>query len=115
MPDDPSQVWVDGRASVRKAIESLARTLTDIQAEPSTVGLAQIVEELAAESAPDVEVHVDITSELSLRPPVQATLLRVVQDAPHNVRKHADTGRAQIDRKNHSHNTSHQYSHRQKS
>lgn len=96
IPDEPSQVWVDGLTSVRKAIESLARTLTDIQAEPSTVGLAQIVEELAADSAPDVEVHVDVAPDVALRPPVEATLLRVVQEALHNVRKHADAARAEV-------------------
>ena len=96
IPDGASQLWVDALASVRKAIDSLHRTLTDVQAEPATADLARIVEDLAAESAPGVDVttHVDVGA--ALRPPVQATLLRVVQEALHNVRKHADAARASV-------------------
>ena len=96
MPDEAHQVWVDGLASVRRAIESLQRTLTDIEGEPSAIGLVPMLEELAAESAPDVEVAVEVDLDVSLRPPVQATLLRVVQEALHNVRKHADAARAEV-------------------
>lgn len=96
MPEDPPPVWVDGLASVRKAIESLDRTLRDIQSEPSTGELVQMVEELATESVPGLEVQIDVALDVSLRPPVQATLLRVVQEALHNVRKHAQAARAEV-------------------
>lgn len=96
LPDEPHQVWVDALTSVRKAIESLDRTLTDIQAEPSSEDLVQIQEELAAEAVPDLEVSLDVALDLSLRPPVQATLLRVVQEALHNVRKHAAATRVDV-------------------
>lgn len=96
MPTEPLQVWVDALASVRKAIEALDRTLTDIQAEPATGGLVQLMDELVAESAPGVHVHVDVAGDVVLRPSVQATLLRVVQEALHNVRKHAQASRAQV-------------------
>lgn len=96
MPAERQQVWVDGLAAVRRAIESLHRTLTDIEAEPSQVGLVQLLEELAAESAPEVAVDVDVALDVSLRPSVQATLLRVVQEALHNIRKHADAVRAEV-------------------
>lgn len=96
IPDGASQLWTDALTSVRKTIDSLHRTLTDIQTEPSTGDLAQIVEDLAAESAPGVDVTTEVDVGTSLRPPVQATLLRVVQEALHNVHKHAQAGRARV-------------------
>ena len=96
MPADASPRWTDALAAVRRAIDSLHDTLTDIQAEPSTGDLAETVEILVAETAPGVHVTVEIDGGMTLRPPVQATLLRVVQEALHNVRKHAGAGRASV-------------------
>jgi signal transduction histidine kinase len=96
IPDGASPRWTDALIAVRKAIDSLHQTLTDIQAEPSAGDLAQIVEDLAAESAPGVDTSVEVDVGATLRPPVQATLLRVVQEALHNVRKHAGAGRASV-------------------
>lgn len=95
-PDGASQLWTDALTSVRKAIDSLHRTLNDIQAELPAAGLTQMVEDLAAESAPGIDVTTDIDVSSALRPNVQATLLRVVQEALHNVRKHAHAGRASV-------------------
>ena len=81
---------------MRRAIESLRQTLTDIEGEPSGLGLVQTLEELAAESAPEVQVVVDVDLDAALRAPVLATLLRVVQEALHNVRKHADATQAEV-------------------
>ena len=96
IPDGASQLWTDALTAVRKAIDSLHHTLTDIQAEPSSDDLVLVVEDLAAESAPGVDVTVQVDVDASLRPPVQATLLRVVQEALHNVRKHAGAERADV-------------------
>lgn len=96
IPAGASPPWVDALAAVRKAVDSLNRTLTDIQAEPSTGDLAHIVEDIATEALPDVAVTVDVAVDVSLRPPVQATMLRVVQEALHNVRKHAQATRADV-------------------
>jgi signal transduction histidine kinase len=96
IPDGASPRWTDALIAVRKAIDSLHQTLTDIRAEPSTGDLAQTVEDLAADSAPGVDLSVEVEVGTSLRPPVQATLLRVVQEALHNVRKHAGAGRASV-------------------
>jgi PAS domain S-box-containing protein len=96
MPEEPLQVWVDALASVRKAVESLDRALTHIQAEASADDLMQVLEELADEAVPGLPVSIDVALDVSLRPPVRATLLRVVQEALHNVRKHADASRADV-------------------
>lgn len=93
---EASPLWTDALAAVRKAIDSLDATLTDIQTEPGTDDLARTVEDLAAESAPGVDVTTDVDLDLALRPPVQAAILRVVQEALHNVRKHARAGRADV-------------------
>ncbi|HAS09661.1 MAG TPA: hypothetical protein DCS55_03950 [Acidimicrobiaceae bacterium] len=96
IPDEASPRWTDALVAVRKAIESLDHTLTDIEAEPATGDLSEMVEILAMESASGLEVTVDVDVDVALRPPVQATLLRVVQEALHNVRKHAGAGRASV-------------------
>lgn len=96
MPAGASQLWLDALTSVRKAIGSLHRTLTDIQAEPSTGDLAHLVEDLATETLPGLIVTTDVALGVALRPPVQATMLRVVQEALHNVRKHASASRADV-------------------
>lgn len=96
MPDEPIQAWVDALASVRKAIESLTQTLSDMEGEVTTQELVQILEDLATEAVPDVSVTIDLPDGLSLRPSVQATLLRVVQEALHNVRKHAQAKEVQV-------------------
>ena len=96
IPDGASPRWTDALISVRKAIDSLHQTLTDIRAEPSTGDLAQILEDLAAETAPGVHMSIEVDVAASLRPPVQATLLRVVQEALHNVRKHAGAAHASV-------------------
>ena len=96
IPEDASQPWVDALAAVRKAIDSLDRTLTDIQAEQSTGDLAKLVEDLADETLPGVEVTTEVALDVSLRPPVQATMLRIVHEALHNVRKHAAATRADV-------------------
>jgi signal transduction histidine kinase len=96
MPDVPVQVWHDALASVRKAVESLHRTLTDIQAEPSTADLAEALEEMAAESVPELDIALDVTVDAPLQPPVRASLLRVVHEALHNVRKHAAASRVEV-------------------
>lgn len=90
MPADEPQVWVDALASVRKAVESLTSTLSAMQEDAPVRDLVGILEDLAAEAVPDVEVTIELADGLPLRPSVQATLLRVVQEALHNVRKHAD-------------------------
>ena len=96
MPADEPQAWVDALASVRRAIESLAQTLSAMQEEAPTRDLLQILEDLATEAVPDVDVTVELAAGLSLRPSLQATLLRVVQEALHNIRKHADARSARI-------------------
>jgi hypothetical protein len=97
IPDGASQRWIDALIAVRKAIDSLDQPLTDIQAEPHVGDLVQLVQDLAEESAPGVGMSVEIDLGASiLRPPVQATLLRVVQEALHNVRKHADADHADV-------------------
>ena len=96
MPDGALQVWHDALAAVRKAVESLDRTLTDIQAEPSTAGLAEALEEMATEAVPDLDVSVDVAIDGTLGPPVRASLLRVVHEALHNVRKHAGATRVEV-------------------
>lgn len=96
MPADPGQAWTEALASVRKAIESLRQTLTAMQGEPQTKDLGQILEDLAVEAVPDVAVAIDLPEPMSLRPSVQATLLRVVQEALHNVRKHARAGAVDV-------------------
>ncbi len=89
MPADPSPAWIDALTSVRRATESLTQTLTAMEAEAPTQDLVQILEDLATEAVPDVDLTIAVAPELSPRPSVQATLLRVVQEALHNVRKHA--------------------------
>lgn len=96
IPEGASQPWVDALAAVRKAIDSLHQTLSDIQAEPSTGDLAQIVDDLVVETVPELDVTTDVAPDVSLRPPVQATMLRVVHEALHNVRKHASASRADV-------------------
>lgn len=96
MPEGASALWTEALVSVRKAIGSLHQTLSDIQSEPTSGDIAQNVEHLAAEAAPDVEVTADIDLGLSLRPSAQATMLRIVQEALHNVRKHAAAARAHV-------------------
>ncbi|MCO8127686.1 PAS domain-containing protein [Acidimicrobiia bacterium EGI L10123] len=93
---DASPRWTDALTAIRKAIDSLHDTLTDIQAEPSTGDLAETVGILVAETVPDVDVTIDVDVDMALRPPVRATLLRVVQEALHNIRKHAGAGRASV-------------------
>lgn len=96
MPDEPLQVWTDAVASVRKAIESLEQTLSEMQTEPAPQDLVQILDDLATEAVPDVQVSIEIAPALPMRPVVQATLLRVVQEALHNVRKHAGATAVEI-------------------
>lgn len=95
-PDQPLPVWHDALASVRKAVESLHTTLTDIQAEPSSAELVDVLEELAADSVPGLEVSVEVSVDGTLGPPVRASLLRVVHEALHNVRKHAQATRVEV-------------------
>lgn len=96
MPDEPLQVWPDALASMRKAIESLHRTLSDIQAEPSTGGLAELLEQMAAESVPELDISLDVAVDVTVHPPVRTSLLRVVHEALHNVRKHAAASRVEV-------------------
>lgn len=96
MPAKPGQAWTDALASVRKAVESLRRTLTAMEEEPQALDLTTILQDLAVEAVPDVDVSIDLADGVSLRPSVQATLLRVVQEALHNVRKHARAGAAGV-------------------
>ncbi len=96
MPPDEPQPWVEALASVRKAIESLTQTLSAMQEEVTTKDLDTILDDLTAEAVPDVEVSIELPPGLSLRPSVQATLLRVVQEALHNVRKHAEASTVQV-------------------
>ena len=96
IPDEASPRWTDALAAVRKAIDSLHDTLTDIRAEPSTGDLAETVGILVAETVPHLHVTIDVDVDVALRPPVRATLLRVVQEALHNIRKHAGAGHASV-------------------
>lgn len=96
IPEDASERWTDALAAVRKAIDSLHRTLTEIQAEPSTGDLPKLLQDLADETLPGLEVTTDVALDVSLRPPVQATMLRVAHEALHNVRKHAAATRAEV-------------------
>lgn len=96
VPEGASQLWTDALLAVRKAIESLGQMLSHIQADPASTDLDHTIAQLVAESAPDVEVTVDLDLDGPLRPTVQAVLLRLVQEALHNVRKHAAADRATV-------------------
>lgn len=96
MPPESPQAWADALQSVRKAIDSLTSTLSAMQDDAPTGDLVGILEDLAAEAVPEVDVTIELPDGLPLRPSVQATLLRVVQEALHNVRKHAGARTTQV-------------------
>lgn len=87
-PDEPPG-WGEALDAVRRSIESLDRTLSSIADEPRAADLVDMVDELIVEITPELDITVDVDADLSLRPSLQATLVRIVQEALHNIRKHA--------------------------
>lgn len=93
---DASPGWAAALDALERSIRSLDAALSAMEAEPAQGDLQEIVHELIAEAMPAAEVSVHVAEDLALRPSLQATAVRVVQEALHNVRKHAGARRAAI-------------------
>ena len=88
--------WTDALDAVRRSITSLDETLSAIETTVQARDLVDMVDELVDDVAPDLEVTAEVAPGLALRPAVQATVVRVLQEALHNVRKHADASSASV-------------------
>lgn len=93
---DGSPGLADALDALQRSIESLDAALSAIEAEPTHGDLGDLVDELVVEAAPADEVSVHVEAELALGPSLQATVVRIVQEALHNVRKHADARRVAV-------------------
>lgn len=88
--------WADALDAVRRSTTALDETLSAIETEVQARDLVDMVDELVDHVAPDLEVTTEVAPDLALRPTVQATVARVLQEALHNVRKHADASSASV-------------------
>lgn len=93
---DPAGGLHEARHALRRAIESLDAALSVIDSEATRGDLRGLVDELVAESTPAPVVEIDVPTMLALGPSLQATVVRVVQEALHNVRKHAAATRVAV-------------------
>lgn len=93
---DGSSGLADALDALERSIASLDAALSTIELEPAHGDLEDLVGELVAETAAADEVHVHIEPELVLGPSLQATAVRVVQEALHNARKHARATRVAV-------------------
>ncbi|HEU5085274.1 MAG TPA: PAS domain-containing protein [Acidimicrobiales bacterium] len=93
---DGSSGLADALDALERSIGSLDAALSTIELEPAHRDLEDLVGELVAETAAADEVHVHVEPELVLGPSLQATAVRVVQEALHNARKHAGATRVAV-------------------
>lgn len=93
---DESTGLADALDALSRSITSLDAALSTIEDEPDHGDLEDLVDELVAETTPADEVAVHVEPELALGPSLQATAVRIVQEALHNVRKHAGARRVAV-------------------
>lgn len=93
---DGSAGLTDALDALERSIGSLDAALSTIEDEPAHGDLEALVRDLVEETAPAGEVHVHIEPDLVLGPSLQATAVRVVQEALHNARKHACADRVAV-------------------
>lgn len=86
---DASSGLADALDALERSIGSLGAALSTIEDEQAPGDLQELVGELVRETAAADEVRVQIEPGLVLGPSLQATAVRVVQEALHNARKHA--------------------------
>lgn len=86
---DGSPGLADALDALERSIGSLDAALSAIEDEPAHGDLQDLVGGLVDETAAADAVHVRIEPDLVLGPSLQATAVRVVQEALHNARKHA--------------------------
>lgn len=82
--------WQEALESVRRSIASLDATLSAIADQGTATDLATVVAELAADAGPGLQVTSDVDVGGPLRPAVRSVVVRLVQEALQNVRKHAN-------------------------
>jgi len=93
--EDAPPAWHDVLDSVRRSIASLDATLTSMT-DPGTHGdLAAVVADLAGD-LPDLPVHADVEVPSPPSPAVRSVVVRVVQEALQNARKHAGASTATV-------------------
>lgn len=93
---DGSPGLADALDALERSISSLDTALSTIEHEPAHGDLEDLVAELVDETAAADEVHVQIEPGLVLGPSLQATAVRIVQEALHNARKHAGATRVAV-------------------
>ena len=88
----------ENRGALEQAYQEIRHTIDNLRISPEE-GLVSWVERLAKEFESSTEVRVVSSLKLEgvdLSPEVQAQLVRIVQEALNNVRKHAEASQAQI-------------------
>lgn len=93
--DDAPEAWHDALDSVRRSIETLTATLAAFTEGPGA-DLGAVVADLAADARSSFEVDCQVELDGTLRPGVRTVVVRLVQEALQNVRKHAEARRATV-------------------
>ncbi len=88
--------WREACESVARAVASLQATVGAVVADEPTADLHTVLAGLADDVVPGVQVRIDAPTELHLPGFVRTTIVRVAQEALHNIRKHAEASRVTI-------------------
>ena len=99
-PDEAARELALTRASVRESLRDVRRFIFNLRpASLKEVGLVGTLQRMIGEYREHTELEVDATlpETLALDPDQELVVFRVVQEALHNIQKHAGAGRVEVE------------------
>jgi PAS domain S-box-containing protein len=91
-----SEGWSQALDSLRRSIESLQSTLTAMATDPESGDLAAVVDDLVSDLGGDLDIDSTVAVEGPLPVRARSVVVRIVQEALQNARKHASAGTAEV-------------------